>query len=216
MKIAMIKFADKIKNALHMPWTDCAAAISASMQEECGQPLVGGYTGRAVMIQWSIVPTFTEDATNKRMITAIDLGEGKAIALNNLQLLSPFTGSNKAGNTDDGRRKILKTFSFSALIRGAALTSNVLEGMYFGNGDGQGFVIVAEKVDRCGDGSYEVIGYEDPFMLNDDGVTQDEYANGGAYVLTGSCKETAFEYTFFDTDLATTKTAFEALLANTY
>lgn len=213
----MIKFVNGVLGLLQMPWNDCAAAISASLQEECEQPLVGGYTGRAVMIQWSIAPTFTVDATNKRMITAINLGEsGKGIAVNNLQLLSPFTGSNKAGNTDDGRRKILKTFSFSALVRGSKLTSQVLEGMYFGNGDGQGFVIVAEKVDRCGDGSYEVIGYEDPFMLNDDGVTQDEYANGGAYILTGSCKETAFEYTFFDTDLATTKTAFEELLENTY
>jgi hypothetical protein len=45
---------------------------------------------------------------------------------------------------------------------------------------------------------------------------RNENENGGDIVVTMSCQEQYFETTFFDTDYATTKAAFEALMAQSF
>ena len=76
-----------------------------------------------------------------------------------------------------------------------------------------GYVAIIEKKDRVGDGSYEVVGKFQALHANADGITRNEHENGGDVSVVMSCKEQYFEVTFFDTDYATTKTAFEALIS---
>ena len=192
----------------------CVNNIINSVLSNCLQPNVPGYTGRAVILQWAdgISTTFLVD--NRRIITSIGLAvgsTGKPIAVDNVRFVNPFTGSSSAGNVDDGSRKILKTFSLKVPLRGANVSTNLLEGMFIGNFRGQGAIVIIEKQFKGGDGSYEVIGWESPFLINPDGLTRDEYAEGGAYILTGSCKEEVVEYVLFDTNYSTSKADFDAL-----
>lgn len=196
--------------------SNCTEKITLNIEAGCDTPNVGGYTGRGVLIQWADNPTITVDATTKRRFNSITLPEGATpIKIDNVSFINPFTGSNAAGNTDDGRRKVLKTAVIKVPLRGANVSRNLLEGMFTGNFEGQGAILILEKQFKWGDGSYEVIGAESPFLINPDGISRDEYADGGAYILTGSTKEIGIEYTLFDEDFATTKTLFEELYNGT-
>ena len=186
------------------------------MAEDCDNPNVGGYTGRGVLIQWADSPAFTVDAGNRRRIKGITLPNGVTpIKIDNVPFVNPFTGSNAAGNTDDGRRKTLKTVVIKVPLRGADVSQNLLEGMFTGNFEGQGAILILEKQFKGDDGAYEVIGYESPWLINPDGISRDEYADGGAYILTGSTKEIGIEYTLFDENSETTKQLFEGLFDGT-
>lgn len=194
--------------------SNCIEKITLDIEEPCDQPNVGGYTGRGVIIPWAENPAITVDATNNRILSSISPSatDSSVIKIDNVSFVDPFTGSNAAGNTDDGRRKILKTAVIKVPMRGANVSKNLLEGMFTGNFDGQGAILILEKQFKGGDGSYEVIGYESPWLINPDGITRDEYVDGGAYILTGSTKEIGIEYTLFQEDFATTKELFDTLL----
>lgn len=191
--------------------SNCIEKITLDIAEDCNNPNVGGYTGRGVLFQWADNPTIVVNAENKRLLTIGPSGDVLPIKIDNVSFINPFTGSNAAGNTDDGRRKVLKTAVIKVPLRGAGVSRDLLEGMFVGNFEGQGAILVLEKQFKGGDGSYEVIGYESPFLINPDGISRDEYADGGAYILTGSTKEIVIEYTLFDTDYQTTKEAFDIL-----
>ena len=196
--------------------SNCIEKITMSIMEECNTPNVGGYTGRGILLQWADNPIFAVNAQNKRMIQEITLSPtAHRIRIDNVSFINPLTGSNAAGNTDDGRRKVLKTVVIKVPLRGSAASQYLLEGMFTGNFEGQGAVLILEKQFKGGIGSYEVIGYESPFLINPDGISRDEYVDGGAYILTGSTKEIGIEYSLFDTDFETTKGLFEELMAIT-
>jgi len=195
---------------------NCFDVISKSVLQNCTAQEAAGFTGRAVILQWIDNPTITVSATNSNMITSIELPAlKKGIEVDNANFIDPFSGSNYTANTDDGSRKILKSFTFKVPLRGSEVSRKLLEGMFFDNFGGSGAIVVAEKIVN-GVGKYSVIGYKSPFLINPDGLKQDEYADGAAFILTGSCKERAIEVELFDTDIAKTKTAFEDLLDNCY
>ena len=79
-----------------------------------------------------------------------------------------------------------------------------------------GFAVVLEKQDMIGDGSYEIVGYLKGLKTNEDGIQRNEYENGGDWTVNMSTDEAFAEVVLFDTDYATTKAAFETMLANTY
>lgn len=195
---------------------NCFNNIAKSVLQNCTAQEASGYTGRAVILQWVDNPVIVVDALNSNMLTSISLPVGKkGIEVDNSNFIDPFSGSNYAANTDDGSRKIAKTFVFKVPLRGSEVSKKLLEGMFFNNFGGSGAIIVAEKIVN-GVGKYPVIGYKSPFLINPDGLKQDEYADGGAFILTGGCKERAIEVELFDTDIATTKEAFEDLLLNCF
>ena len=192
---------------------NCIKKITLDIAEDCNTPNVGGYTGRGVLLQWADNPVIVVDATNKRILSSITPADGVTpIKIDNVSFVDPFTGSNAAGNTDDGRRKVLKTAVIKVPLRGGNVSQDLLEGMFVGNFEGQGAILILEKQFKGGDGTYEVIGYESPFLINPDGISRDEYTEGGAYMLTGSTKEIGIEYTLFNEDFATSKAQFEGLL----
>ena len=125
----------------------------------------------------------------------------------------PFNGSNTQSTGDDGMVKYDKTLVVNIPLRGAATAKNIVEPLHR---SALGFVLVAEKKDRNGDGSFEVIGFEQGLKANADGVVRNEYENGGSIVATLSTRENYFENVFFDTDYATTLAAFETLIAAAY
>lgn len=197
-----------------MSFTTCAGTVAQSIQANCSSPIVGGYTGRAVLIDLAAVtPTWTVDQTNPRIISGVSLGSGeKFIAVSNVWT-DAFTGSNTASSADNGRAEYTKTFSFRIPQRGAGVSKDFVEPMVESP---LGYVAILEKMDRSGDGSYEIVGYKRALKVNADGVTRNEYENGADIVMTMSTVEPWFECTLYATDYATTKTAFEAMLTNSY
>lgn len=155
-------------------------------------------------------PDFAVDAQNPRIISGITLGQDvKTIAVNNV-FADPFAGSSTASTADNGRATFTKTLSLRVPMRGAGTSKDVVEPLL---NSPEGFLLVVEKKDKVGDGSFEVIGYKQPIKANADGVSRNEAENGGDVSVTMSCVEPWFEVVLFATDYDTTKELFEGLLA---
>lgn len=194
-----------------MAYASCAATLAGNLAKDCDKPLVPGYTGRGVLIDLSGNPTIAQDASNPRTLTAVTLGTGvKCAVIDNSFGGQPLNGTSIQSNTDDGMMKYRKTVTVQIPTRGSETSKDVVEPL---SQNPLGYMAILEKKDRSGNGSFEVIGFEQGLTANEDGITRNEYENGGCTVATLSCNESMYEYAFFDTDYATTLTAFEALLA---
>ena len=207
----MNKHKNKKGSVIVMAYASCAATISDNIAKDCDKPLVPGYTGRGVLIDLSGNPTITQSGTNPRTITAVSLGTGvKCAVIDNSFGGQPLNGTNIQSNTDDVMMKYRKTVVVQIPQRGSEISKAVVEPM---SQNPLGYMAILEKKDRSGNGSFEVVGFEQGLTANEDGITRNEYENGGCTVATLSCNESMYEYTFFDTDYETTKTAFDALVA---
>ena len=194
-----------------MAYSSCITSVAKNIAQDCANPNVGGYTGRAVLFPLDKAPSFVVSLTNPRIITAVTLpGSEKWIAVDNVDSTDPFTGSTTASNGDTGRVLNSKTFSFHIPLRGADVSKDIVEPL---QKSGLGFVAIIEKKDRKGDGSFEIVGYEQGLKVNADGMVRTENENGGDIVATMSCQESFFEVTLFDTDYATTKALFDGYMA---
>lgn len=192
----------------------CVSNIAGNIGLNCKDPIEGGYTGRGVLIPMEAVPVLTKDAQNPRIISAIALASGaKVVAVDN-EGSAPFDGSSTTGNSDAGYTKFVKVISVRMPDRGASFAENVVEPLVK---SGRGFIGIFEKVDRVGDGSFEVIGAQSPLKVTDPStVTRQENANGGAWVANLQSTELYAESVLFDSDYATTLAKFEALLASSF
>ena len=196
-----------------MAYTPCTSKVAANIVKNCTTPIVGGYTGRGVLIPLAYAPNFSVSAGNPRTLTGISLEVSqKFIAIDNV-FTDPFAGTTKASNGESGSIKHTKTFAFRIPQRGSDISRDIVEAL---ENSPLGFVAVLEKKDRVGNGSFEVIGYQDALKVNADGVTQDETANDGATNVVMSCSEHFFEVVLFDGSYATTLAAFEAMLTNSF
>lgn len=196
-----------------MAYTSCAGTLAANIAKSCTTPMTGGYTGRGLLIPLSNTLTYAVNANNPRMLTSITMGQSDKLAVIDNVWPSAFDGSNTQSNGDAGRIKYGKTFTFRIPLRGAGVSKDIVEPL----ADAPlGYLAVLEKRDRGGDGSYEVVGYCEGLRANADGIVRNENENGGDIVVTMSCQEQYFEVVLFDTDFATTKTAFETLMGSAY
>ena len=196
-----------------MAYTPCTSAVAANIVKNCTSPIVGGYTGRGILIPLDKAPTFSVNALNPRTITAIAMAvSNKFIAIDNV-FTDPFAGTTKASNGESGSIKHTKTFAFRIPQRGSDISKNIVEAL---EQSPLGFVAILEKKDRVGNGSFEVIGYQDALKVNADGVTQDETVNDGATNVVMSCSEHFFEVVFFDTSYGKTLNEFETMLGASF
>ena len=203
----------KIVNAIILAYASCAGKLAANIAKDCDHPQVGGYTGRGLLIPLRNTLIFAVDASNPRIITGISMGSGEKLAVIDNVWPSAMDGSSTQSNVDSGRLQYGKTFTFRIPLRGAGVSKDIVEPL----ADAPlGYLAVLEKKDRVGDGSYEVVGYGQGLQVNGDGIVRNENENGGDIVVTMSCQEQFFEVTFFDTDYATTKSAFEHLMGNSF
>ena len=197
-----------------MAYTSCAATLADNIAKKCDAPIAGGYTGRGMLIDLADIASFTVSGTNPRIITAIALATGKKVAvIDNAFSPQPLTGSNSQSNTDDGMMKFRKTLVLTIPKRGAKASKELVEPTYQSP---LGYLAILEKKDRNGDGSFEIVGYEQGLVANADGIVRNEYENGGCTIVTMSTNEVNFENVFYDTDYATTLAAFNTLLTNAY
>lgn len=192
----------------------CIGNIAGNIGLNCESPIEGGYTGRGILIPMEAVPELTKDAQNPRIIKNIAIAESaKVVAVDNEG--NAFDGSATTGNNEAGYTKFTKTIIVRMPERGAAFAANVVEPLVK---SGRGFIGIFEKVDRVGDGSFEVIGAQSPLKVVDPStVTRTEAAaGGGAWQATLQSSEVYAESVMLDTDYATTLAKFEALLEKAF
>lgn len=193
----------------------CIGNIAGNIGLNCESPIEGGYTGRAVLIPMESVPVLTQDATNPRIITNIALAQGAKVVLVDNEGSTPFDGGQTVGNNEAGYTRFQKTIPVRMPERGADFAKNVVEPLVK---SGRGFIGVFEKVDRVGDGSFEVIGAQSPLKVVDPStVTRTESATGGgAWQATLQSTEVYAESVLFSNDYEESLEKFEALLAQAF
>lgn len=198
-----------------MAYTSCAGNLAQNIAMECDNPLIGGYTGRAVLIQWKDAPTIVKDAQNPRIVRSITLDTNvKSVAIDNV-FTTPFDGANTASSADSGRTMYTKQLMVRIPSRGAGASRDVVEPLQTSAG---GFLLVVEKKDKKGDGAFEVLGLYDPMKATADGIARNENENGGDITATLQCVEPYFECTLSATgdDYEDTKAMFETLLSASF
>lgn len=202
-----------------MALVTCAAEIAANIAQDCNNPIVSGFTGRGVLIPADKV-ALTKDASNPRKIEAISLvGTGTKLCAIDDIFETPFDGTNVASASNNGLVNFNKNVGVHIPLRGAAASKDIVEPLLRSR---VGFVAVLERKDKIGDGSYVVIGAQSALKANADGITQDEAANGGAWMATLSCSEPWAESTLAptpeddETAYEAAKAAFETLLTNAF
>lgn len=199
----------------------CVSEVAASVGLNCNNPIVGGYTGRAILIPIDVIGngvTFVTSQNEPRAIgVAIAEGTTRVLAgIDNVMMTNPFDGSQTTATDDEGFRKFVKSFAFRIPDRGGDVAANIIEPLARGGR----YVAILEKKQRVGDGGYEVVGYRHSLRCVDPStITRQENANGGAWSATLQCAEREAEFVFggdlTDVDnYATTKAAFDALWNN--
>lgn len=197
-------------------YTSCISEVAANVAINCNKPQVGGYTGRAVLIPYTANPVLTQDTTNPRIINAIAIDESAHVVMVDNVMPSPFDGSSKQSTAENGRPTFNKTFAFRIPLRGAITSKDIVEPL---QNSAQGYMCVAEKQDKAGHGSFEVVGALQPLKTNGDGISQNEAENDGDITVTMSCTESWFEAELFvagsegKSDYQASKEAFEELIA---
>lgn len=195
-----------------MAYTSCAANLAASIAPDCANPIVSGYTGRAVFFKADGSATLVADGSNPRTITSVTLpGADKFIAVDNANVVTPLDGSATQSNGDSGRILFSKNVTFRVPLRGSETSKDIIEPL---TQSPFGWTGIFEKRDKVGNGSFEIIGMLQGLRPTADGIVRNESENGGDVAVTMACQEAWFECDFFDTDYATTLAAFEAMLAN--
>lgn len=112
-----------------------------------------------------------------------------------MSLIEPLTGTVLAGDTESGRRLFKKTVSLRIPVRNYEAVSTVLMPLITNR---NGFIIIAETNSPDLLGSYRVFGAYDKCVVDVAGVTQNEYENGGDWVVPFTCVETYPDIFFAD------------------
>lgn len=192
----------------------CIGNIAGNIELNCEYPISGGYTGRGIYIPMEANPVLTRDAQNRRIVPAIAIAEDANIVEINNEGATPFTGSSNTGTNENGRPQFVKTVHIMMPERGATFAKNIIEPLVK---SGRGGYLILEKVDQVGDGSFEIIGTQNPAKVVDPStVVRNEYENGAAWTATMQTIEDYAEVVLFDTDYATSLAKFEALLSRSF
>lgn len=192
----------------------CIGNIAGNIGLNCEHPISGNYTGRGLYIPPEAKPVPTIDSNNPRIVSAIALEAGAKVVKIDNEGATPFTGSATTGTNENGRPQFVKTVQIMMPERGAAFAKNVVEPLVK---SGRGGILILEKVDQVGDGSFEIIGLQTPAKVVDPAtVVRNEYENGAAWTATLQSTEDYAEVVLFDTDYATTLAKFETLLESAF
>lgn len=195
-----------------MAYTKCAQNLVQNIAQNCASPIVGGYTGRGVLIPLSVLtPTIVQDNDNPRLVTTLSVSGTGVVVVDNV-FADPFTGSTTTGNADSGRPMYTKTMAIRIPMRGGAVSKDVVEPLF---NSPEGFIGVFEKKDKSGDGSFEVVGLLQAMKGDIASLTRDESANGGDWSVNVVSTEPFAEVALVGEDktYASAKAAFEALIA---
>lgn len=190
-----------------MAYTPCAQNLGANIQQDCNNPFRAGFTGEGVLIDLgAVTPAVVVDNTNPRVLTSIAItGANDHCAVVDNVWRDPFTDSSRALNTENGRPAYDLTLSMRVPLRDAASAKDIVEPLAKSH-----FLGVFPTIDN----KFLVYGYYGKFQASEQ--TQNEGENGGDVVVTMTSQEPYFVTELLDTDYATTKAIYDALVAKAF
>lgn len=190
-----------------MAFTPCSALLAENIASDCENPRVAGYEQIGLIFNKEEIDysALVVDASNPRIIKTIAAKTGKKpfVVYNNKNNPLPFNGTQTAFNADNDRYD--KTLQFYVEGIGGENAADVIEPLKGGD-----YVVILQRKDHRGDGSFQVFGYQAGLKASEQ--VQDE--DTGYWLITMTCSEPSAEVAYFDTDYATTKAAFDTLLAS--
>lgn len=190
-----------------MAFTPCSALLAENIASDCENPRVAGYEQVGLIFNKEEIDysALVVDASNPRIIKTIAAKSGKKpfVVYNNKNNPLPFNGTQTAFNADNDRYD--KTLQFYVEGIGGENAADVIEPLKGGD-----YVVILQRKDHRGDGSFQVFGYQAGLKASEQ--VQDE--DTGYWLITMTCSEPSAEVAYFDTDYATTKAAFDTLLAS--
>lgn len=190
-----------------MAFTPCSALLAENIASDCENPRVAGYEQIGLIFNKEEIDysALVVDASNPRIIKTIAAKSGKKpfVVYNNKNNPLPFNGTQTAFNADNDRYD--KTLQFYVEGIGGENAADVIEPLKGGD-----YVVILQRKDHRGDGSFQVFGYQAGLKASEQ--VQDE--DTGYWLITMTCSEPSAEVAYFDTDYATTKAAFDTLLAS--
>lgn len=187
-------------------FTPCIGTLADSITQDCDNPRIAGYENVALIfnradIDWTAV---TVDAQNARIVTSLAMVSGKKpfVIYNPRVNPAPFNGTNTEFTQDNDRYSKTVQFYYEGI--GGDASMDVVEPLKSGQ-----YVVLLQRKDHRGDGSFQLIGYQSGLTA----ITEVQDEETGYWLITMNTSEPSAEVSFFDTDYATTKTAFDTLLA---
>ena len=171
----------------------CIGKLAASIGMDCSSPIVGGYTGRGLIIVLdpSKNQRFIFDPSRKNVV--IDtLGMDEVLFFDNSMFTNPLDGSNTTGTSENGIPEFTKQVNGRIPMRGADVSTAIVEPLIHGN-----FAIFLEKREtsllRDGKG-IEIVGAIVPARCVDPStVVRNENENGGSISFSLQTTEPYFE-----------------------
>jgi hypothetical protein len=193
-----------------MAFTPCTSVLGDSIDMNCNAPRIKGYeqTGFIVAKGDIDLATTTFSGTNPRIITNLGIRVGGVVGAvyNKKQNPLPFGGTKTTYNRDaDAYDKVVQ-FYYEGI--GGADAKNVVEPLK--NGE---YVIVLQRKDHKGDGSFQVFGFQIGISASNNGGAQVQDEETGYWLMTMATQEPYAEMSLFNTDYATTKDDFDTIMA---
>lgn len=162
----------------------CFPNLAKQLSPDCDTIIKTGWTGRAILYQYSagIVILVGNAGTYVSNIS----GSAPKVKFE-LESMNAFNGTSVVGNADNGKIAFTKTVSLRIPrdIIGKS-NSKVLTPLAL---DAQGFLVLLERRD----GKTIVFGSQDPCVADLSSFSQNEYENGGDYILNLTCTEKVAE-----------------------
>lgn len=187
-------------------FTPCLGFLADNIASNCDNPRIQGYEQLGVIVNYSDIDwaAVTYAAGNKRIVQTLPLLSGVKpyVVYNNKTNPLPFDGTTSVLNADNGRYDKTVQFYYEGI--GGAASMNVVEPLKSGQ-----YVMILPRKDHRGDGSFQLIGFETGLVA----TAQEQNEEQGYWLITMTCTEPSAEVTLFVTDYATTKAAYDALVA---
>lgn len=188
-----------------MAYTPCAQNLGANIAASCSNPPRPGFTGEGVLIDLGdVTPTIVVSNSDPRILTSIALASGdKCAVVDNVwrdAMIATVTQ-----NTENGRVTFDKTLPIRIPMRSADASKNIIEPLAKSR-----FLGIFPTVDE----KFIVLGYYGKMQASEQ--TQSEGENGGDFATTLSVNEPYAVVELLDTDYATTKAIYDALVAKAF
>lgn len=166
----------------------CFSDLAKQLGPGCDTMIKSGWTGKARLYQYSRGGISVQYKTgNPARIADILPQTGELVQKYNVSMIDAFTGTSVAGNADNGRVAFTKTISLQIPKQSIADDAeNHVDPLAL---DAEGYLVVLERRD----GAWIVFGAYDSCTADLSSFSQNEYENGGAYVLNLTCTERVAE-----------------------
>lgn len=191
----------------------CSSLISKDINFACEDLIVRGLEADGIIINREDIDfaSTTFDTNKPNVIKSLVLKTSKK----GYQVIqtgqTPFTGTQSALTVGTYRNTWQHTVSLVVLANNPEVNEKIIDGLANGT-----FVVILRNVSRgsTGDGEYQVYGYAQGLKASE--ITEEKYSedtDGGWLVNLQENAAPRSAMFFFDTDSATTATAYDALLS---